>query len=377
MSGAVVLLVIAAVTSSALAAQPATVAPEVRRLRSRLSKVLSKPEALPAEVAAEARHLDADAAGALSAGTAEKLNEVLAEYKTFLVHLSSRQAKLRHVAAESPADAATDFVSNLEAKVKQLLTHIEADASGLTAAEASERTLLITELRNALQAGNNRNSTGINATTALVKRAEGLHKSLAAAHNYLLRRSKTLTTEQGRLEDEINEGQAKILYMMLRQRRKLPMRSQVAILRRHQFSKCRFAQKLIRSHKDNTPLYAQLEALLPSKLAAQIVDKDGQAAKVRLAAAGSDGRVLIVSSRMKNAVKNMAAQLTKARDRLKAIASGSAGERVSAGERQQATHILVGLDEMLKKVNGTADLKTQLDTLDLIESKLKSWMQGP
>lgn len=350
-------------------AQPAAGVPEVRRLRLRLSKVLQKADALPAALVAEAKKLDTDAESALHAGTKDKLNTVLAEYKHFMADVMGLQAKIQHESESGDGnDEVSAFVSTLEGKVETIFSHIEKDSTGLNATESEERQHLMIRMTNAL-AGKKSSDP-----ESMLKRAQELHACLVASHDYLEARSKKLVIEQAKLTDEINAAQAKIMYMMLRQRRKLPMKSQLAILKRHQFKGCRYAEMLLHSHNNSTPLFKQLEAVLPQKLAQLLAKKEAKSEKkFDMAAAGSNGRVLIVSSRMKNSVKHMAGMLTAARDQLRALASANS-TKVSDKERKQAQHILVGLDDMLGRVNKTKDLKTQLDTMDEIAGKLQTWM---
>merc|ERR1719183_2997850 len=80
------------------------------------------------------------------------------------------------------------------------------------------------------------------------ERAVALHNSLQLAHDFLAKRSQDLTADRERLTGEIEEQQAYILYMMLRQRRKLPLKAQMALLRCHQFKDFTYAQRLLKVH---------------------------------------------------------------------------------------------------------------------------------
>merc|ERR1719235_610330 len=125
-----------------------------------------------------------------------------------------------------------------------------------------------------------------------------------------------------------------MLYKMLQQRQKLPMRSQLAILKRHQFAKCSYAKQLLKNHKEKgPPLFKQLEDMLPQNLAQKTAPKAGNATFGHLAVAGSEGRVRIVSSEMKNTVKKMMSQLSEARGKLHHMLSSSS---LSAAESAQA-----------------------------------------
>jgi len=176
------------------------------------------------------------------------------------------------------------------------------------------------------------------------------------------------------MRTEITAQRADELFRLLKQRRNLPMATQVAVLRRKEFANDANAQALLRAGRTDKPLYEQLQAMLPT-VAAHPASADTSAArKDHLAAAGSEGRVHIVSSRMKNAVQTMAANLRRARQELAAIAAeGSAGGRAAA-EVAQARDIVAGLDHVLSEVGGTSDLQRQLDAMDEMERKLKTWM---
>merc|ERR1719473_1706884 len=87
-----------------------------------------------------------------------------------------------------------------------------------------------------------------------------------------------------------------------------------------------------------------------------------------LAAAGSGGSVQVVSSRLKNEVQKMIAELKGARAKLVHMGKTKVGQ-----EAAQAKQIAAGLDEMLTKVESTKDLKSQLEMMDQVEGKLGGW----
>jgi len=362
-----------ALASAAKVPAPAVVeasaAPKVRNLRTRLAKVLEHASALPAAVAAEARHVDDDAAHALSGkGAADQLGleKVLAEFAAFSAHLSGRSDQLKQEAATShmnlPAGAlekAQKIVPGLEAKIRKVVEHLKADKGPQSAAHGA----VIATMDHALLA-----VAGQNA----FERAVLLHNSLKAAHDFLETRTKDLAADRARLNVEIEEQQAFILFMMLKQRRKLPLKAQMALLKRHQFKDCGYAQRLLKTHT-KAPMADQLLAILPAPLAKKLRAKDTQGPAGQLAAAGSNGRVQVVSSRMKNVVQNMAAGLAKAKVQLATIADGKS---VSAEEKKQAKDIMTGLDSVLKKVSSTNDLKSQMEAMDDMQNKLKTWMMN-
>lgn len=307
-------------------------APKVRQLRARLDKVLEHASALAPALAAEAQHVADDAVRSLrGAGAADEagLEKVLAEFAVFSSHLSGRSDELRKEGPERSAHAA-----------------------------------LVTAMAHALATVPGQNA---------FDRAVVLHNGLKLAHDFLEKRTQDLAADRERLSGEIEEQQAYILFMMLRQRRKLPVKAQMALLRRHQFKDFQYAQKLLKAHSSSQPLDTQLMALLPKALADKLAEKTAQGPAGNLAAAGSNGRVQIVSSRMKNTVQMMAAELTKAKTQLEQIVKGNS---VSADEKKQATEILGGLEGILKKVSSTHDLKSQLDAMDEMQNKLKTWMMN-
>lgn len=254
-----------------------------------------------------------------------------------------------------------DFLRGLEANCKRVLGHLRADGS-LKGEESKQRDRVAGLLDGALK-----------TQGGPFQHAMALHKALWAAQGFLLKRTKELTVEHTRLSDEVEDQQARILYAMLKQRRRLPMQSQVVLLKRKQFADCAYAQQLLKRHQDGAPLYQQLEALLPQSLAQEL---GGHAPKVKdhLAAGGSEGRVHIVSSRLKNDVKTMEGELRHAHDKIAQLLA--AGVVKSEEERKQAQSVMAGLEDVLHKASGTNDLKRQLDIMDEAQVRLARWMKG-
>uniref|UniRef100_A0A7S4PZR8 Uncharacterized protein n=1 Tax=Alexandrium monilatum TaxID=311494 RepID=A0A7S4PZR8_9DINO len=254
-----------------------------------------------------------------------------------------------------------DFIHGLEANVRRVLGHLRADRS-LSGEEARQRDRVAGLLDGALA------SQG-----GVFLHAMALHQALWAAQGFLLRRTKELTQQHTHLSDEVEEQQAHILYAMLKQRRRLPMSSQVALLRREQFANSPYAQQLLKRHLAAKPLYRQLESLLPAPLAHELMGQQPRAAE-HLAAGGSEGRVHIVSSRLKNDVKKMEGELRHSRDLIsQLLAQGSVQ---SEAERKQAKGALADLDGVLRKVGGTNDLKVQLEAMYEVQGKMAKWMKG-
>lgn len=259
-----------------------------------------------------------------------------------------------------PSRRQKKLLPDLEAKVQKVLEHMKADKGKQSPAHDA----VVATMEHALAS-----VAGQNA----FQRAVALHNSLKSAHDFLATRTQELAADRARLTGEIEEQQAYILFMMLKQRRKLPMKAQLALLKRHQFKDCSYALKLLKSHAAAQPLDTQLLAMLPKPLAEKLRLKGAHGPAGSLAAAGSDGRVQIVSSRMKNAVQVMADELTKAEAQLKQLVSGNS---VTSTEKQQAKEIIVGLEAVLKKVSSTHDLKSQMDAMDEMQNKLKTWMMN-
>jgi len=346
----------------------AAAAPKVRQLRAGLAKVFAHTSGLPAAITAEAHRVDDDAAHALSGGAADEasLKKVLAEFQEFQQHLTGRSDELRHeavhiAASHLPAGAlekADKMLPGLQGKVESLLKHMKAEKGPESPAHAE----LMATMEHALAKVAGQNS---------FERAVALHNSLKAAHDFLEVRTQALTADRKKLDAEIQEQQAYILFTMLRQRKKLPMKAQMALLRRHQFKDCGYAQTLLKAHGASQSLADQLLAMLPKALAQKLAAKDKVGPAGSLAAAGSNGRVQVVSSRMKNMVQTLAQGLTQAKGQLEQLVKGNS---VSPTEKSQAKEIITGLEDVLKKVSSTKDLKSQMDAMDEMQNKLKTWM---
>jgi hypothetical protein len=340
---------------------------KVRQVRTKLAKVLEHASALPSDLTAEARHVDADAAVALRGSKKADLEKVLSEFTAFTGHLTGKSDDLRRQAPaqQLPAEAlkkAAALLPGLEGKVKKVLGHLKAEK-----AQSSAEATLIATMEHALAVPEHAQSS--------FERAVTLHKALESASVFLAKRTQELAADRLRLTQQIEEQQAYILYMMLRQRRKLPVKAQVALLRRHQFKDCGYAKRLLKAHSEKQPLDTQLLAMLPKPLAEKLARKDHGSVASHLAAAGSDGRVQIVSSRLKNAVQSMAAELAQAQAQLEQIAHGSSKD-VSPAEKKQAEAILKDLKEVLKKVTSSHDLRAQMAAMDEVQNKIKTWMMN-
>lgn len=366
------LSLVAGLAAPALAAMPAgssDIAVElkkVQKLRTSLAKV-AEHGSLPAALTSEARAVAADAAKAVESKptNGSALDSVLQEYKHFVADLMNARTTLANTPIAAPTVSESRLnalVPVLEGKVRKVLGHIEKDSKGLNSTQESTRQSAIHALTHALAEQN---------VTEKAKYALDLHAALATARDFEVMRTAALDKEQVVLQGEIDAAQVHILYMMLQQRRKLPIRGQLAILKRHQFKTCSWAQKLLKEYKDGKaakPLFEQLEDMLPQKLKqSKLASK---ASGGHLEAAGSDGRVHIVSSALKNSVQKMLGQLDQARNKLSQIAGGHQG---SAVEAKRAKEILPVMDALLAKARSTKDLKLQLETMDEVQKKLGEW----
>jgi len=366
----------AVVAISALAPDSPVTLAKVRKVRAGL-KQISSQGALPVALVKEAKAVVADADKVLSSKSPDEsaLKKVLDEYSSFVADLTHKQMTLTNekdtLAVESQDARAAAFVSVLEAKLQKVLSHIKADTRGLNEKEAASRTNTIKILEDALATPKQKQPS--------IERALALHKAMEAAHDFSAQRTQDLNAEEKQLSVEIDEANVKILFGMLKQRAKLPMKSQVSILKRHQFANCSYAHQLLTEHKNNgVSLYKQLQAMLPEKLS-KLGDEGPSAKDGHLAAAGSDGRVSVVSSRLKNSVKMMMQQLTAARDKLAQMADGNTTKGSAPptmAERKQAKEIVAGLDAQLKLASKTNDLKTQLEIMDAVQGKMAGWAQG-
>jgi len=345
----------------------ASVAPPIEKVRSLRNALLgvTKTAGLSAELTTEATHVAEDATSALN-GKADdaQLQKVLAEYKHFMGDLMRRQEALSKRSDTQMKDDEeshlAEMVPALEGKVRKLLAHIKADSKVADQKEAAARQSLIKQCTSALAT----NST-------IVEHALALHEALKSAHNYMVRRVAEFSKQQEQLSEEITEGEVKILHAMLKQRHKLPIRSQLAILKRRQFSNCSYAKQLLKSHKDKgEPLYQQLEKMLPPALAKKIAPKDVKEAG-HLAVEGSDGKIFVLSSGLKNSVKKTMDHLAGARKQLEELLSVKEGPNsLDAAERKQTQNMVAEIDDVASKVSKTHDLKAQIEMADDMESKM-------
>jgi len=335
---------------------------KVRDIHGRVGKLLGLG-ALSGALLSEAKQVGVLADKASDASGDAALHEAIRGYETFRADLSKRESALRGAAPEPQAatldERAATLVPRLEASVRRLLAHLEAPAAG--ASDTAEREKVVAQMRGALEVRSGEPPRG---------RVLRLHAALECAQHFLEQKTKALAAEESRLGAEVEQQRLKILMGMLKQRATLPMSTQTAMLRRQQFANDTYAQQLLKSHREDQPLYEQLRSMLPVATA-QAFASSGAAKKDHLAVAGSDGRVHIVSSRLKNTVKGMVTMLRSARGKLLAIVDS---HLVSDAEAAQAREIVAGLDQVLANVGKTNDLQTQLRVMDDMEMKLKKWM---
>merc|ERR1719353_974480 len=91
---------------SAAPSAPSSEAASVLKVRTKLAKVLEHASALPSDLTAEARHVDADAAVALRGSKKADLEKVLSEFTAFTGHLTGKSDDLRRQAPPAmPAEA--------------------------------------------------------------------------------------------------------------------------------------------------------------------------------------------------------------------------------------------------------------------------------
>jgi len=296
--------------------------------------------------------------------------------------LQQSSAKLRGTApvelapdinVTAAAIGAQKLLPSLEASVRRVLAHLRRHEQGdATDGPSKARQAVEEQLENALK------TDGAAAEVqgkAVVLRALALHNALGAAQDIVQADVQHIEKEQQTLSSEITLQQVQLLYKQLKQRRMLPMQSQLAVLGRKDFVNCSYAQQLLNRHAEDTPLYAQFQALLPKDMVQQLPRSNAATKKVdHLAAAGSDGTVHIVTSKLKNMVKSMAQQLTTSKEQLEAAANQSG---TTEQEKQLVHHILDELNAALAKVHETNDLKVQLDTMYGVEAKLAQWMSHP
>eukprot|EP00929_Paragymnodinium_shiwhaense_P006588 TRINITY_DN11028_c0_g1_i2.p1 TRINITY_DN11028_c0_g1~~TRINITY_DN11028_c0_g1_i2.p1 ORF type:complete len:207 (-),score=62.36 TRINITY_DN11028_c0_g1_i2:11-631(-) len=196
-----------------------------------------------------------------------------------------------------------------------------------------------------------------------------LHNALGAAQDYLTQRSQSIEKTQQRLQLEIEAKEVGILRTMLWQRRHLPLRTQLAVLRRPVFANSTFAKRLLEKHTDGQSLVEQLEALLPDALKAS-ASKPAESTD-RLAAAGSSGRVHVVSSGLSSMVKSMEKTLETSRDKLRSAMKGSSAADLSPEAKTELTKLVGAIDGTLQQAHATKDLKTRLDALYAMQEQLQ------
>lgn len=285
----------------------------VAGISEKLAKVLHAGGLAP-ELRTEAEHVQGEARAALarasgnSTGLADTgLTETVVDFRAFLAHLTRREASLRGAGGQAGQvePKAAQLLPRLRAAAEKLARDIAVATEGETAAE---RVAIVARLQAAL---------GDQSGGAL-EQVLRLHQSLEAAEDLLRQRTKRLSGQEAVLKKSIEDQQLWLLYKMLRQRKMLPMSTQVAMLRRPSFANISWAVQLLHNHTESEPLVTQLEALLPKATVARMLNPPRH--RKRLAPAGAgDGSMTVVSSRMKNAVKGMAQVLAHARDQLAAL----------------------------------------------------------
>jgi len=369
-----------ALTVGKSAATPDEERQVVQRLRSKIATAL-KAGALKGSyiLDEEAHRVDTDGARLLSSNVTINQTDLAAfvsEYKDFVGHLVQRGEVVQQSVADTGSHVtytaeqlkgAEQLLPNLESRVKTVLAHLQKSEKAME----GDGKAIVDGLEHALSSSDEMLRT--RGEAAAVERVMVLHSALGASQDFLAQETKVMDQRQEQLRSEIEQQQVWLLYKMLEQRKKLPMKAQAALLKRRQFAKFQYAQTLLKSHKDKEPLCSQLEAMLPEKLHQQLLQKlhpEGGATD-HLAAAGSEGRVHLVTSNMKNMVKSMEQQLTSSRDKLKQVI---AAKTVSAQETEQAQKIIAAIDNTLQTVHGSTDLKVQLDAMYAMQGKLATMM---
>mmetsp|Transcript_22439 Transcript_22439/g.57316 ORF Transcript_22439/g.57316 Transcript_22439/m.57316 type:complete len:386 (-) Transcript_22439:44-1201(-) len=341
---------------------------KVQKLHGNLEKVLNTG-ALSAALAKEAKHVQEEADKALASqgvNETQALKDTLVDYHALLVHLSQREASLRGGGSSASAGA-----SAMEARAAKLLPKLQANAEKIlrdlsddhstTGQEDAARVAVVKSLQAALATSDK----------GVTEKVLALHGALVGAQGVLKSRTVRLAGEEAELKQGLEEQQLWLLYKMLLQRKTLPMETQVAMLHRPQFENCSYTKNLLNSHDNTTALVWQLEALLPKSLALKLHPASHK--KDHLAPGGSDGTVHVVSSRMKNAVRDMTMVLKSARDKLEHFeqhpTNGTTPQQLAQGKT-----ILGNLDHILVDLGKTNDLSKQLGTMDEVERQLQGWM---
>mmetsp|Transcript_160048 Transcript_160048/g.513474 ORF Transcript_160048/g.513474 Transcript_160048/m.513474 type:complete len:386 (-) Transcript_160048:138-1295(-) len=341
---------------------------KVQKLHGNLEKVLNTG-ALSAALAKEAEHVQEEADKALASqgvNETQALKDTLEDYHALLVHLSQREVSLRgggssvSAAASAREARAAKLLPKLQANAEKILRDLSDDHS-TTGQEDAVRVAVVKSLQAALATSDK----------GVTEKVLALHGALVGAQGVLKSRTVRLAGEEAELKQGLEEQQLWLLYKMLLQRKTLPMETQVAMLHRPQFENCSYTKNLLNSHDNSTALVWQLEALLPKSLALKLHPASHK--KDHLAPGGSDGTVHVVSSRMKNAVRDMTMVLKSARDKLEHFeqhpTNGTTPQQLAQGKT-----ILGNLDHILVDLGKTNDLSKQLGTMDEVERQLQGWM---
>lgn len=209
--------------------------------------------------------------------------------------LQQSSAKLRGTApvelapdinVTAAAIGAQKLLPSLEANVRRVLAHLRHEQGDATDGPSKARQAVEEQLENALKTDGA--AAEVQGKT-VVLRALALHNALGAAQHILQADVQHIEKEQQTLSSEITLQQVQLLYKQLKQRRMLPMQSQLAVLGRKDFVNCSYAQQLLNRHAEDTPLYAQFQALLPKDMVQQLPLNAATKKVDHLAAAGSDG----------------------------------------------------------------------------------------
>merc|ERR1719352_450211 len=313
-------LIFAAAATAVVLRGPA--AGQVKALSERLAKL--EASGSPA-VAAEAKELHAAADKALATtGSARDaaLTDVVQRSKAWLAQLSGRAAELAEQAE----------VDKLSAQAE----HLEPKVSPAT------RTALVKAVKDGSR--------------------QELHQSLQTAVDELKARIAKLSAEHANLTKEVADEQVQQLLRLLRERKTLPLKTQLAVLRRPEFKNCDAAKDLLASAASSeTSLYEQLHKRFPeaAEPEADVHHDSGIHSESR--------RVFVVSSKMKHAVATLRKSLEQVRGDL---ARAVAEKKGSAEDVREGTEQLHALDALLKKVSKTNDLAKQLQMLDAFEATL-------
>lgn len=371
---------------------------KVTKLRSKMSHLVDHAQdlALPADIVANAQRVDKDAEDALSSDSEWLLKGVISEASSFMADLQSRKRQLLgDVNNKNGADAAgwgevlkkhpELMVKSLRAKAMHLIGKLEKE-KGFDAEDGKEKEAVVAALREA--AGVKGNSTddekdskeetmSVEQQVAAAKTLEG---ALDKVRAYFLKREQRLTDEEAQLQKDVVKGQVMQLYYLLKKRKSLPLASQEALLKRPTWHNVSYAVTLLKEleadkaqHKKPTPLYKRLEELatkdhIPVEIKKNTTNKNGV-----MSVPGSEGRVFVVSSKLKNSVKDMAANLLKMKVPLQQFIKDNGKNPNDAANCKQAKEIMDGIDEVVSKVHGTHDFATQMGAMNAMGDKLAKW----